>query len=225
MIDPILLFLAVIPGIVISWYIIRMDRHEQEHRGPLMMCFVLGMALTYPTMHLDRWTSMLGITITPTTGIKLIASIALIAIAEELGKFLVLVIYPFPRPFFNEPIDGVVYSVMIGMGFATLENIFYAYEYGFGTTILRAFTAVPAHAFFSVTIGYFAGLAWLHPARKWRLLLQGLVLAIAFHGLYDFLVLQQYYDWLVILAVSGLWIGIFFAQDLIQRQGDSSPFK
>lgn len=223
--DPLLLLLAILPGIVISWYIIRMDRHEQEHRGPLTLCFLLGMALTYPSMHLERWMVMLGMSYPSSIELKLIVSILLIAIGEELGKFLALVLYPFPRPFFNEPIDGVVYAVMIGMGFATLENIFYASAFGLGTTILRAFTAVPAHALFSVIIGYYAGLAWLHPERKWRLLLQGLLWAVVFHGLYDFLILQRYYDWLVILAVTGVWLSIFFAQDLIQRQGESSPFK
>ena len=151
--DPLLLLLAILPGIVISWYIIRMDRHEQEHRGPLTLCFLLGMALTYPSMHLERWMVMLGMSYPSSIELKLIVSILLIAIGEELGKFLALVLYPFPRPFFNEPIDGVVYAVMIGMGFATLENIFYASAFGLGTTILRAFTAVPAHALFSVIIG------------------------------------------------------------------------
>ena len=54
---------------------------------------------------------------------------------------------------FNEPIDGIVYGVCVSLGFATLENIYYVYvlpDY-FETTslslaILRAFSAVPAHA-------------------------------------------------------------------------------
>ncbi|MBK7649981.1 MAG: PrsW family intramembrane metalloprotease [Flammeovirgaceae bacterium] len=34
---------------------------------------------------------------------------------------------------FNEPFDGIVYSVMVGMGFATFENILYVVEGGIGT--------------------------------------------------------------------------------------------
>jgi len=183
------------------------------------------MLLTLPATRLESWTLLLGIEYPTSIELRLIVSILVVAIGEEFAKFLVLVAYPLSRPFFNEPIDGIVYAVMIGMGFATLENIFYATQFGLGTTIVRAFTAVPAHALFSVVLGYFAGLAWLHPERKARLLFQGLALAIAFHAVYDFLVLQRYYDWLVILAVSGLWISIFFAQDLIRRHQDSSPFK
>ncbi len=223
--DPLLLILAILPGLLISWYIYRMDRHEREHRIHLIACFILGMLLTLPATRLESWSALLGINYPSSMELKLIASIMVVAIGEELGKALVLVLYPLHRPFFNEPIDGIVYAVMIGMGFATLENIFYATQFGLGTTILRAFTAVPAHALFSVIIGYFAGLAWLHPERQARLLTQGLLIAIAFHAVYDFLVLQQYYDWLVILAVAGLWISIFFAQDLIRRHQDNSPFK
>ncbi|HRK81892.1 MAG TPA: PrsW family intramembrane metalloprotease [Saprospiraceae bacterium] len=222
---PLLLLLAILPGLLISWYIYRMDRHEREHRVHLIACFGLGMLLTIPATRLESWSNLLGITYPSSLELRLIVSILVVAVWEEAGKFLVLIAYPFSRPFFNEPIDGIVYAVMIGMGFATLENIFYASQFGLGTTIIRAFTAVPAHALFSVIIGYFAGLAWLHPERKARLLLQGLGIAVAFHAVYDFLVLQRYYDWLMILAVSGLWISIFFAQDLIRRHQDNSPFK
>ncbi len=225
MIDPLLLFLAIAPGLLISWYIYRMDRFEREHRLHLISCFALGMLLTLPATRLESWSDLLGITYPASIQLRLIVSILIVAIWEELSKFVILVAYPFSRPFFNEPIDGIVYAVMIGMGFATLENIFYVTQFGLGTAILRAFTAVPAHALFSVILGYFTGLAWLHPERKWRLLLQGLLIAVAFHAVYDFLILQRYYDWLVILAVAGLWISIFFAQDLIRRHQDSSPFK
>ena len=63
---------------------------------------------------------------------------------------------------FNEPMDGIVYGVVVSLGFATLENFYYVYllaDY-FETTSLalavsRAFSAVPAHAVFGVFMGYF----------------------------------------------------------------------
>ncbi len=223
--DPLLLILAILPGLLITWYIYRMDRYEREHRLHLIICFLMGMALTWPAAYLDSDAVLLGIRHSSSVELKLIVSILTVAIGEEAGKFLVLIAYPLWRPFFNEPIDGIVYAVMIGMGFATLENIHYASHFGLGTTLLRAFTAVPAHALFSVIIGYFAGLAWLKPQRCWPLLFQGLGIAILVHAVYDFLVLQRYYDWLIILAVAGLWISIYFAQDLIRRHQDSSPFR
>lgn len=44
---------------------------------------------------------------------------------------------------------------MVSMGFATAENIMYVMQNGMSVAFLRMFTAVPAHAFFAVIIGYF----------------------------------------------------------------------
>ena len=63
---------------------------------------------------------------------------------------------------FNEPIDGIVYGVCASLGFATLENIYYVYllaDYfetsSMSLALLRAFSAVPAHAVFGLFMGYF----------------------------------------------------------------------
>ena len=67
-------------------------------------------------------------------------------VGEELFKFLALMFVAFPRKNFNEPFDGIVYSVMIGLGFASFENIMYVFEGGIGVAFMRTFTAVPMHA-------------------------------------------------------------------------------
>ena len=63
---------------------------------------------------------------------------------------------------FNEPMDGIVYGVCASLGFATLENFYYVYIISdtFGTSamtlaLVRAFSAVPAHAVFGIFMGYF----------------------------------------------------------------------
>ena len=53
--------------------------------------------------------------------------------------------------------SGIVYAVMVSMGFATLENILYVYSYGYETGVLELLLAVPAHATFAVLMGYFMG--------------------------------------------------------------------
>jgi RsiW-degrading membrane proteinase PrsW (M82 family) len=42
----------------------------------------------------------------------------------------------YPRKHFDDPFDGIVYAVMIGMGFATIENVGYVMQHGIGTGIL-----------------------------------------------------------------------------------------
>ncbi len=44
---------------------------------------------------------------------------ALVAFSEEGSKFLMLRFYAYRQTAFNEPFDGIIYSVMVSMGFAT----------------------------------------------------------------------------------------------------------
>ena len=67
--------------------------------------------------------------------------------------------YAYRKKEFDEPFDGIVYAVMVGMGFATVENISYVSQYGLMTGIMRLFMAVPAHASFAIIMGYFMGKA------------------------------------------------------------------
>ena len=81
------------------------------------------------------------------------------------------------------------------MGFATLENIGYVLNYGFQTGILRMFLSVPSHGAFAVLMGYHVGLAKFDKAPRRRGAIQhivkGLLLAIFFHGAFDFFLLLQ----------------------------------
>jgi RsiW-degrading membrane proteinase PrsW (M82 family) len=110
----------------------------------------------------------------------------MVALPEELAKFMMLKLYAYKQPEYDEPFDGIVYAVMVGMGFATAENIMYVYEYGVATGVIRMFLAVPAHATFAIIMGYFMGKARFSASRERYLLVAGLAWAIVFHGSYDF---------------------------------------
>jgi RsiW-degrading membrane proteinase PrsW (M82 family) len=99
--------------------------------------------------------------------------------------------YAFPKKTFDEPYDGIVYSVMVGMGFATVENIGYVYQHGINTALLRMFLSVPAHATFAILMGYFVGKAKFIPEKRFYYLFMGLFWATFFHGTYDFFLFLQ----------------------------------
>jgi RsiW-degrading membrane proteinase PrsW (M82 family) len=80
---------------------------------------------------------------------------------------------------------------MISMGFATLENIGYVLNYGFKTGIIRMFLSVPSHGAFAVLMGYHVGLAKFDAPRGIQHIIKGLLLAIFFHGAFDFFLLLQ----------------------------------
>ena len=111
------------------------------------------------------------------------------AIPENLAKFCVLYYFCLRHSAFDEPMDGLVYGVAASMGFAALENVLYVWQDGFGLAIMRAFTAVPAHAMHGAIMGYFLGLYRFLPERRRFYLAMALAIPILFHGAYDFPVL------------------------------------
>lgn len=180
--------LALAPGIAICLYIFYTDVHNREPRLNLIVSFILGCLAIIPAIIFERafnWTidgSLVGVAI---------FSFAVVAFSEEFSKYLGLRLYAFPKKSFDEPLDGIVYSVMVSMGFATLENIFYVVsfaQYGRGLEVglQRMFLSVPAHASFAVMMGYYVGKAKFEPAKRFRWMLTGVLLAVFFHGTYDF---------------------------------------
>jgi len=223
---PLLFLLAALPGVLISWYIYRADKYEQEQRVPIALCFVIGALATWPALQAELWAhAATGIRYSRDVLSAGLHSFGIVALTEEGIKWLCLLAYPFFRSFFNEPLDGILYAVLIAMGFATMENIAYANQFGISTTVMRGFTAVPAHGAFAVIMGYYAGKAKFDPTRRWRLLLRGLFMAVLIHGAYDFLFVQELYSELVLLAAVVLGLGIYYGQKLIKEHQDNSPFR
>jgi RsiW-degrading membrane proteinase PrsW (M82 family) len=181
------LILAIAPGVAISSYIILKDEYNREPRKHLLISFFLGVLSIVPAILLETpliWTSSYAFfNSTLGNGIK---AFFLVALPEEIVKFFMLKRYAYRQPEFDEPFDGIVYAVMVGMGFATAENIMYVYEYGVATGVIRMFLAVPAHATFAIIMGYFMGKAKFSHKKESYLLLAGLFWAVVFHGSYDF---------------------------------------
>ncbi|WP_315824135.1 PrsW family intramembrane metalloprotease [Paraflavitalea speifideaquila] len=188
-----LLALSLAPGIAIIFYIYSKDKYDREPFENLFISFLLGVVCTVPAAliqrnlqpQLDHLVSPFSITY------YFIWAFILVAFSEEGSKFLVLRLYSYRQKAFNEPFDGIVYSVMVSMGFATLENVLYVFHHGFATGILRMFLSVPAHACFGVLMGYHTGLAKFDPEKSALHLWKGLLLAVFFHGSFDFFLFLQ----------------------------------
>lgn len=187
-----LLALAIAPGIAISLYVFLKDQFNREPKLKLFVCFLLGCLSVIPAIIIQIFSSkpsneLFG------EGILYTAFFAyiIVALSEELSKFVMLRYYAFPRKSFDEPFDGIVYSVMVGMGFATVENIGYVYQHGINTALLRMFLSVPAHGTFAVLMGYFVGKAKFIPEKRFYYLFLGVFCATFFHGTYDFFLFLQ----------------------------------
>jgi RsiW-degrading membrane proteinase PrsW (M82 family) len=200
---------AVVPSILLFWYVHSRDKNPEPH-GPLLKTFLLGALICAPVIPLAMGLEELGKGLAVGVwGAALVQAFLGAAIPEELFKYLVLRGYVWRRHHFDEPLDGVVYGATASLGFATLENILYVGKYGFGTAVVRALTAVPGHAFTGVVMGAFVGRArFAPPEKRLGLLLAGLGWATLLHGFYDaFLFTQTGYAILafVVLVVEISW--------------------
>ena len=110
-------------------------------------------------------------------------------LVEEYLKLTVVRLTAYRAPAFDEVMDGVVYTVVAGLGFACLENVLYVLGGSLGTALVRAFTAVPLHAVASGLMGYSLGRARFAASKsaEGALIARGLFTAVGVHGLYDFL--------------------------------------
>lgn len=177
------LALALAPTLAIVLFIIYRDKFDREPPTVLAGSFFYGMIATVPAIALEIGAGYFGLEKTiHGTVIFVFFGVALV---EEFVKFVPLRIYSFNRRSFDEPLDGIVHGVMVGLGFATLENLLYVYQNGIGVAIARMFLSVPGHAAYGVIMGYFFGKAKFNYRNRLGLLLTGLLVATFFHGLYD----------------------------------------
>jgi len=188
-----LLALALAPGFAISLFVYLKDRYNREPWRALLFSFLLGMISIVPAIALEMTS---GITVEGFTGQSVqrvaLEAFGVVALSEEGCKLAMVLLYAFRSRHFDDPFDGIVYAVMVSMGFATLENIGYVMNGGYATAILRMFLSVPAHACFGVLMGYYLGLAKFDAGRRPLHLLRSLAWPVLFHGAFDFFLFLGY---------------------------------
>jgi len=177
---------AVLPALAILVYFDKKDVFP-EPRKVLLATFGLGVMAAIPVLmvelpvqyalnRMDLWPQTKGI----------LEAFIGAAVPEEGYKFIVILYFASRHKAFDEPMDGIVYGVTASLGFATLENLLYTMGGGLHLALVRAVTAVPAHAFFGAIMGYYVGQARFRPGanRTW-MLFNALFWPIMLHGLYD----------------------------------------
>lgn len=82
-----------------------------------------------------------------------------VGIIEEGAKLYILHKETWNSPYFRTRYDGILYAVVVSLGFAAFENVKYVYAYGMSVAVSRALLAIPAHMAFAVLMGMFYGRA------------------------------------------------------------------
>lgn len=222
------LSLALTPVLVIILFVYFQDKYSKEPTLTLFVAFILGIVSVIPAILIEN---VYEVAFNFTSGINLpltvLYSFIGVGLTEEFCKFIFLRWYIYKNKNFNEPMDGVVYAVMVSMGFAAIENVYYVLysEDPIVTAIARSLTAVPAHACFGVIMGLYFGMSrFTYSHRRLRYLVISVVLAATAHGFYNlFLFIGCRFCPFITLLV--LIICIIISLRIISRFKKISPFK
>jgi len=192
-----LIIVSLAPVFIIAFYIYFRDKYEKEPWRLLLTAMLLGVFIALPVIYVERLMSLFG---NGFSGVFKAAwdAFMVAALCEEAFKYLVFILLLWNNKAFNDKFDGIVYATFISLGFAGIENILYVIDSGLSTGLVRAFTAVPAHAIFGISMGYFLGMARFYPKKQKQYLKWAFLLPFALHGIYDF-ILMSGIEWLLLL--------------------------
>lgn len=220
----VILAIAIAPGMAIMLLIYKMDKYEREPFRLLIKSFGYGILSVGVTFILSYVVELFLPVLEDEILQQGLHAFFAVSFVEEFSKFIFLMLLLYPHKEFNEPYDGIVYAVMIGMGFATLENILYSLQNGLGVALIRMFTSVPGHASFAVLMGYFAGMAKFKVKNKYYALV-GLLIATLFHGFYDFFLFISHIQGVIIGSIISLGVAVWLSARAIRISSNASPFR
>ncbi|MBR4739283.1 MAG: PrsW family intramembrane metalloprotease [Bacteroidales bacterium] len=183
---------AVLPVLLLLFFIYRKDRLNPEPLGKLLLTFFVGCLSVIPAGLMERMLMPLGpaAEVAPVLN-GVFTGYVVAGFSEELCKLLLLLWVIWRSRHFDEYFDGIVYAAFLSLGFACVENIGYVMGGSdpMGTALMRGLLAVPAHFLFAVTMGYYVSLAKFDPAGRSKHLFLALLYPVLLHGTYDALLM------------------------------------
>ena len=182
------LAITVVPSIIILLFFYLSDKFK-EPKSTITTVFFLGILICLPAGILNGFMSdNFG---DPKNQNDLTHSFLGPAWTEEILKFLVLYTIVLKRKEFNEPMDGIVYGVVVSLGFATYENYDYVFRLAeiweidpAQLAIWRSYSAVPMHGLNGCIMGFYFGMYAFSANKKYLIL--SLIIPFFLHGFYNF---------------------------------------
>ncbi|AFL94640.1 hypothetical protein CL1_0431 [Thermococcus cleftensis] len=175
-------FFAYGPALVILWYFYHADRYEPEPRRYVLGTFLLGGTLSIGIAYVLESFLTLGGAIEPILPASAFYVALVAGIVEEPAKALAIR-WPFKAGQMDGIMDGLVYGVAAGLGFAATENFMYGLGWGVAVTVTRAFLTPLAHATWSAIVGVGYG---MKAEGKVDSVLPYFLLAIVLHFVWDY---------------------------------------
>lgn len=210
---PLMLFIliAFTPGLLWLVYFYRKDRFDPEPVPLVLGAFAAGAVAVAPAIALETPLEILWRHLLPDgqlfQGVNFLLNVALV---EECLKFGIVYGFLYPHRSFDEPVDGLIYASAVALGFASAENLIYMFQMGWDIILLRGLLTTLAHVLFACFWGMALGRARFEARYGERsqhgLILRGLLLAIAAHALYNYLLMLNLQGGLLVLVLLLSWM-------------------
>ena len=191
-----LLVLAIYPSIAFILWTYLKDRYDKEPIKLLGKFFILGAFISIIGIICEDF--LININKYNGNYYVIYSSFIVAGFTEEGLKAIVLISNLIKEKNFNEKLDGIIYSIFLSLGFATVENIIYLYFEDvsniFRVSIIRGIISVPAHMMFAITMGYYISKYKFSNNRikKREYIILAILIPILLHGIFDFLLMVEF---------------------------------
>jgi RsiW-degrading membrane proteinase PrsW (M82 family) len=189
---------GILPSLTWLSYYLRRDAHPEPKRM-ILKIFLWGAVITIPVFFVQIGLAYLldKTSISPFLS-SLIYWFLVISLTEEIFKYLVVKMKVLNSPHMDEPMDIVIYMIVVALGFAALENILYLFapagQFSFNVFIsrtliisfIRFIGATFLHTLCSAVIGYALAISYCDEKNRLLEIIFGITMAVALHGVYDF---------------------------------------
>jgi len=222
-----LIVLATLPALLWFIFFSKAESHKEPKRL-VLLTFLIGFFISSPTVLIQTILKEEIKYFWPAINIFIL--IFVLALVEELFKFIGAYWAVRKDPTFSEPIEAMFYMVSVALGFATVENILIiAGDFNFhnplilyqsiSTMALRFFGATFLHTLSSAVFGYYWAKGHIHKI-LFHFLLLGLILATSIHAIFNYLVLRFENSYLIYPTLFLLTISFFVVNDFSKLRAE-----
>ncbi len=211
-IGSILFFLVLSAGPTVLWLIfcLWLDKKQPEPKYQIFKTFFAGGIITLPLLIIAGFLTVLikNVLVAGLFNI-LIISFLIDGVVEEFAKYIVLRVAIVRFQYLDELKDGMIYGMVLGLGFAFVENVLYGLSVGVTTgtslVLIRGFSTTLLHFLTGGIIGFFI-VKTLVSSRKYKYFNYfGFLIAVLIHGSYN-LVTRLGFTWQIIFPVLALFL-------------------
>ena len=223
-----IVILGFTPGIFWLWVIYSHDKYRPEPRKLVIRTFLIGIAIAIPIAIVE---GIVGRPVIPdrfdlqttelTTNQAFYLAFVVAGLIEELAKFIAVRFTVYRSPYFDEPIDGIIYASAIALGFASIENVGYMLSVGWEVIFIRGWLSALGHVIFTPFWGYALGRKVLLQGKGTALVITGLIVAIALHGSFNYFLFINRQEFTYLLFA----VGIIAFVLMIRLGNKKSPYR